>query len=239
MDNTRPSTVWLNGEKPKLGDTATSKQVNRSGRAIHVWEACPACGKERWIKRNTSGTLCKSCALRRHSIGEQNRRWNPSRKTITKSGVRIYIDTTHPYFCMAHRCAKGYAILEHRLVMAEFLGRPLKKWEVVHHIDGDNTHNDVSNLLLLPSQVYHTPYTLLQTQIHRVGEELEQAKKRITLLEAENVLLHYQLSAQGIGNPELNGEAIASPKCVETIYHPSQADEEIVHPSRKLGDEGA
>lgn len=43
-------------------------------------------------------------------------------------------------------------ILEHRLVMAEFLGRSLEKWETVHHIDGDKQNNDISNLQLRTSQ---------------------------------------------------------------------------------------
>lgn len=41
----------------------------------------------------------------------------------------------------------GY-ILEHRLNMAKYLGRPLEKWESVHHIDGNRSNNDISNLQL-------------------------------------------------------------------------------------------
>lgn len=41
----------------------------------------------------------------------------------------------------------GY-ISEHRLVLARYLGRPLEKHETVHHIDGDRTNNDITNLQL-------------------------------------------------------------------------------------------
>ena len=235
----KPSTVWPNGQKPKVGDLARSKDVGRQGRAIHVWEACPECGTERWVKRNARGTLCVSCGIRQHSFGKQNPRWNPTGKTVTKSGIRVSIDESHPYFCMAHRCACSYAVLEHRLVMAEHLGRPLKPTEVVHHIDGNNLNNELSNLLLLPSQAMHTAYTMMQGELHRLEEELLMVKQRVTLLEAENVLLRMQLGMQGIGNPVLSGDAETSPKCVETIDHPSHEDEEIVHPPRKLEEQDA
>jgi len=39
-------------------------------------------------------------------------------------------------------------VLEHRLVMARKLGRPLTEDETVHHVDGDKTHNDPENLQL-------------------------------------------------------------------------------------------
>lgn len=42
----------------------------------------------------------------------------------------------------------GWAIKEHRKVMADMLGRPLLRNENVHHKDGDRANNDPSNLEL-------------------------------------------------------------------------------------------
>ena len=48
----------------------------------------------------------------------------------------------------------GRLTYEHRVVMAQHLGRPLQRWEVVHHIDGDPLNNDLANLQLM-SQAEH------------------------------------------------------------------------------------
>ena len=46
------------------------------------------------------------------------------------------------------RYIDGRAILEHRLVMEQILGRKLEPWENVHHRNGDRAFNDPSNLEL-------------------------------------------------------------------------------------------
>lgn len=43
----------------------------------------------------------------------------------------------------------------HRRIAEAMLGRPLKKGEVVHHIDGNKLNNTPANLEVLPSQSEH------------------------------------------------------------------------------------
>jgi len=50
--------------------------------------------------------------------------------------------------------ADGY-VMEHRLVMAKRIGRPLLRVEVVHHGDHKPLNNDPSNLELWPDNRSH------------------------------------------------------------------------------------
>lgn len=104
---------------------------------------CDICNNEfkvnhRNIKRRKT-RLCRRCLLS-HSL-KKRMEWfdnNSKKMTITTKGY-IYVKDGNEIH--------GY-ILNHRKVMSEFLKRPLKKSEVVHHIDHDRTNNDISNLWL-------------------------------------------------------------------------------------------
>lgn len=76
--------------------------------------------------------------------GEKHPNWKGGRSAIGQY-VGVHVAPDSPYASM--RQAGGY-VMEHRLVMAEALGRPLMDHETVHHIDGNPQHNDLANLQL-------------------------------------------------------------------------------------------
>lgn len=66
-------------------------------------------------------------------------------------------------------------VLEHRLVMARKLGRPLLRTETVHHIDGDRMNNAPENLQLRQGKHgKHVVMCCLDCGSHNIGHvELE------------------------------------------------------------------
>ena len=46
-------------------------------------------------------------------------------------------------------CINGKYVLQHRYVMEQFLGRKLKTYEHIHHVDRDKGNNIISNLKLM------------------------------------------------------------------------------------------
>ena len=181
---------WYGGE-PELGMVTDGSRLGKSGHHTYVWTACPACSKERWVMRRDTGKKCMRCAaIERNWVGERNPHWKGGVRQI-KDGYRyltVYPD--HPFIEMASKVfihgKYRYSIAEHRLVMAQHLGRLLLPWELVHHLNGLKDDNRIENLELLKSNKEHLP----SMNVQRLVKEL---RARVTLLEAEVTLLRAQL----------------------------------------------
>ena len=81
---------------------------------------------------------------------------------IVKKGDYLYaVVPDHP-----NATKHGY-VLEHRVVMENYLGRLLTKGEVVHHLDGNKHNNQIENLELLDKST--TPPDC-QNPLHSPGD---------------------------------------------------------------------
>lgn len=155
--------------------------------------------------RSSTSVICENCGIsfweyhsniRQHrtSTGKDYHRRYCSHKCRSEA----YRGSRHPLFKGRTKNRQGYivirgelvpeayrpmirrgdAVLEHRLVMAQHLGRCLTDSEIVHHLNGVKDDNRIENLEL-HSQLSHQAVTIAE---HRKIAELE---RRIKELEAQ------------------------------------------------------
>jgi len=132
----------------------------------YIENRCKSCGK----LIDPRATYCHKC---RPDRGHQQ-----SKETRKKIGEKSKAKWTEDYkrkhyyskYAGKKRIINGYVYIkdyshpnrnshnlvpEHVLVMTQHLGRPLENGEVIHHIDGDKTNNDISNLYLCKDKSEH------------------------------------------------------------------------------------
>jgi hypothetical protein len=91
---------------------------------------------------------------------------NKGGRIIDKSGYVQIWNPQHPNAKIA-----GY-VHEHRLVMSNFLNRPLESHESVHHLNGDRSDNRIENLEL---------WSTMQPSGQRVSDKLKYAYQIIEM----------------------------------------------------------
>ena len=115
------------------------------------------------IRMKTFSGACASCAP---ASGSASGHWKGGRSRNKNGYIGIWIPANHRFAGMRH--GRGY-VPEHRLLMAQKLGRGLESWEHVHHRNGKKDDNRIENLELLP---------------HHEHGQVESMVRRIQLLES-------------------------------------------------------
>ncbi len=184
---------------PEIGEIRKAREIKRyaaKGNGKFIWHACIGCGGERWvqlIKGEPRDLKCRDCAQIKGKyhpnygvFKELSPNWKGGR-LLSKGYISIRLYPDDFFYSMTNK--RGY-VLEHRLVMAKHLKRCLLPWEIVHHKGTkyplgsieNKSDNRIENLECLPGRKYHLVDTASKSLI-------AQLSKRVTMLEAENILL--------------------------------------------------
>ena len=123
---------------PYIGEIKYPKEIGRKGTNKYIYLACVDCGKERWVSfphyRRGLCKRCKACImlinreLLVHKGGEGHHNWRGGRfisKGQYKGYVMVWVGSEDFFAPMRD---KRHYVAEHRLVMAQHLGRCLQSW---------------------------------------------------------------------------------------------------------------
>ena len=181
-----------------LGEIRKGSEIGKNNSSYRfIRHACLDCGKERWvgfIKGKPRNLRCRKC----RALGNRNPAWKGGRAIDKRNNyIYVYINPNDFFYSMAD---KGHnRISEHRLIMAKHLNRCLLPWEIVHHKNGIKDDNRIENFQLMPSRNYHIADQLMKRENKRLRKRVDELEKRVTLLEAENILLRRDSALTNMG----------------------------------------
>lgn len=116
-----------------LGEIKKAREIGKGGTGRYILVACPECCLEHWVNyrfyengKYSQRGMCASCGIQLSKNGSST-----SKGWFDDSGYRhVHLKKTDFFFSMAR---SNGDVREHRLVMAQSLGRCLHPWEIVHH----------------------------------------------------------------------------------------------------------
>lgn len=158
------------------------------------------CGNSRYVSVNNINQCfrkydkyygyCNNC-WRGKKFAEQNRdkicrnayAYKGDRHTSNQGYVFASLYPGDEFYECAWGRKRGFLryLAEHRLVMMKHLGRPLEKWEHVHHKNGIRDDNRIENLELTDPKT-HTTITGLQNENKRLKKEIDRLQKSLDVL---------------------------------------------------------
>ena len=144
---------------------------------LKTYIICPSCKERRLVTkqavlRDDYTGKCLHCFSSRY--GENNPLWKGGRLRQPTGYIWLRLSPMDRFFEMA---MSQHYVPEHRLVMANKLGRIITKFEHVHHINGIKDDNRPENLELV-NATQHNLITKMQSEIDRLGIELKNMKER-------------------------------------------------------------
>lgn len=168
-------------------------------RQLRILVQCADCSELRPVcvhdltRRDRPSGLCARCRHQRQAtqvlnqgIGPKASRYKGSTRIDKRTGYRFI--GLYPgdawYEEMGHRAGQsnrhGHCryVLEHRWNMANHLGRPLERWEHVHHIDQDKLNNEIDNLMIVNGAT-HAAITTLETENKRLRMEIVRLRQAL------------------------------------------------------------
>jgi len=138
---------------------------------------CPICGNSKSVKAER----CRTCYFKENGQAlaiylkpfqgkrEGSGAWKGGRHPTGDGYMYVYVEPTSPYNKMSRKDGR---VREHRLIMAQSLGRCLEPWEIVHHKNGDKTNNSIENLELLPDPTKHRCFSTLLSYIQSLEDTI-------------------------------------------------------------------
>lgn len=170
-------------------ETRRGFEIGKLDGGIYFRINCPSCLQAHWVRfrnalREGFSGRCAPCLqkserasdeviseIRSYYAGNYHRA-NKRTKQRSDGYVRVRLAPDDFFFPMTK---DDGTVLEHRLVMAKFLGRNLHNWEIVHHKNHIRSDNRIENLQLY-TDTRHTQLTVLENRIARLKSVIQQLR---------------------------------------------------------------